>query len=181
MASIAPYREMLKQEVDARQPGLLSPESRQIIESRCQGWDPHSRNRFWTPLRTLWTFLGQVLHVGSSCRAAVAIALAQEAAGGKTSLPSSDPSAYCQARQRLPLGLLQDLLRQIGQRLRDKVAQTLTWCGRRVWLVDGTSCSMPDTPHLQAAFGQPDGQAPGCGFPVAKVVALFCWASGAVL
>jgi len=40
---------------------------------------------------------------------------------------------------------------------------------------------MPDTPKLQATFGQPSGQAPGCGFPVAKVVGLFCWASGAVM
>jgi hypothetical protein len=40
---------------------------------------------------------------------------------------------------------------------------------------------MPDTPALQKAFGQPSGQAPGCGFPVAKIVAMFCWASGAVL
>ncbi|GAF96903.1 unnamed protein product, partial [marine sediment metagenome] len=31
------------------------------------------------------------------------------------------------------------------------------------------------------AFSQPDGQASGCGFPVAKVVALLCWASGAVV
>ena len=40
---------------------------------------------------------------------------------------------------------------------------------------------MPDTPDLQKTFGQPPAQAPGCGFPVAKVVALFCWASGAVI
>jgi hypothetical protein len=40
---------------------------------------------------------------------------------------------------------------------------------------------MPDTGELQAAFGQPSGQAPGCGFPVARIVAMFCWASGAVL
>ena len=70
---------------------------------------------------------------------------------------------------------------QIGHRLREEVSATITWCGRRVWLVDGTTCSMPDTPDLQAAFSQPDAQVPGCGFPVAKVVALFCWASGAVL
>ena len=40
---------------------------------------------------------------------------------------------------------------------------------------------MPDTPELQEAFGQPDRQKKGCGFPVAKLVAMFCWASGAVL
>lgn len=40
---------------------------------------------------------------------------------------------------------------------------------------------MPDTPELQRTFGQPDRQKPGCGFPVAKIVAMFAWASGAVL
>jgi hypothetical protein len=32
---------------------------------------------------------------------------------------------------------------------------------------------MPDTPELQQAFGQPGGQKPGCGFPVAHLLALF--------
>jgi hypothetical protein len=32
---------------------------------------------------------------------------------------------------------------------------------------------MPDTAELQAAFGQPGGQAAGCGFPVAHLLALF--------
>ena len=32
---------------------------------------------------------------------------------------------------------------------------------------------MPDTPELQRAFGQPTNQAAGCGFPVARVLALF--------
>jgi len=40
---------------------------------------------------------------------------------------------------------------------------------------------MPDTPELQQMFGQPDGQKRGCGSPVAKIVAMFAWASGAVL
>jgi hypothetical protein len=109
------------------------------------------------------------------------MALGGQAAAGQGALPSADPSAYCQARKRLPEPLLESLVRQIGQRLGEEVSEAMSWCGRRVWLVDGTTCSMPDTPDLQAAFGQPDGQAPGCGFPVAKVVGLFCWASGAVL
>ena len=37
---------------------------------------------------------------------------------------------------------------------------------------------MPDTPALQEAFGQPAAQRPGCGFPVAKVLALFDSATG---
>ncbi len=40
---------------------------------------------------------------------------------------------------------------------------------------------MPDTPELQAQFGQPGGQRPGCGFPVAKWLALFDVAPGLLL
>jgi hypothetical protein len=35
---------------------------------------------------------------------------------------------------------------------------------------------MPDTPELQEYFGQPSGQRPGCGFPVAHLLAL--WPAG---
>ena len=48
-------------------------------------------------------------------------------------------------------------------------------------MADGSTVSMPDTPELRKAFGQPSGQKPGCGFPMARIVALFAWASGAVL
>jgi hypothetical protein len=47
--------------------------------------------------------------------------------------------------------------------------------------MDGSSFSMPDTPELQAAFGQPGNQQPGCGFPVAKWLALFDVATGMLL
>jgi hypothetical protein len=40
---------------------------------------------------------------------------------------------------------------------------------------------MPDTPELQAAFGQPGGQAPGCGFPVAHLMTLFHATTGCLL
>ena len=181
MGSIAHFREVLKGQQG--RPGAVALGdywTAAQIEQACRRCGHTWRDRHWSPLATVATFLLQVLHVGSSCREAVALQLGQWAVEGRT-LPSADPRAYCGARQRLPLGVLREGLRQIGWRLRDEVASTITWHGRRVWLVDGTSCSMPDTPELQAAFGQPSGQAAGCGFPVATVAALFCWASGAVL
>ena len=181
MATIAHFRRVLKAQLADATIWEKNPWCRQMFQTVCQGQHLPGRQRFWTPLQTLWTFLGQVLHVDSSCRDAVAVALSQRAAAGRRSLPSADPSAYCQARQRLPLELLRTAVRHIGQRLREDVSQAITWHGRRIWLVDGTTCSMPDTPDLQAAFSQPEGQRPGCGFPVANVVALFCWASGAVV
>jgi len=41
----------------------------------------------------------------------------------------------------------------------------MRWLGRRVWIVDDSSATMPDEPELQKAFPQPPGQKPGCGFP----------------
>jgi hypothetical protein len=47
------------------------------------------------------------------------------------------------------------------------------WHGHRVFLLDGSSFSMPDTEELQAHFGQPSNQAQGCGFPVAHLMLRF--------
>ena len=55
------------------------------------------------------------------------------------------------------------------------------WRGHRVRVVDGSSVSMPDTPQLQRIFPQPATQAKGCGFPVARLLAVFCWHTGAWL
>src|SRR5262249_10403998 len=49
------------------------------------------------------------------------------------------------------------------------------------FLVDGSSASMPDTPALQKAFGQPGAQKPGCGFPVMHLLALFHATTGFLL
>jgi IS4 transposase len=180
MATIAQFKRVLKEQLDSEGTGVgtrwITEKVDGVIRDRQICW----RDRFWTPLQTIWTFLWQVLDVNSSCRAAVAMTLAQKAAQG-LKLSSEDPSAYTQGRKRLPLDVLRSCVREIGRQLREDVGDTITWCGRRVWLVDGTTCSMPDTPDLQEAFSQPVGQAQGCGFPVARVVALFCWASGAVL
>jgi len=80
-------------------------------------------------------------------------------------------SAYCQARQRLPLAVLEELVGQFNQHL-GKLDRVERWHGHRVWLADGSGFSMPDTPTLQARFGQPGNQKPGCGFPVAHTLML---------
>jgi Transposase DDE domain len=55
------------------------------------------------------------------------------------------------------------------------------WHGHRLFLVDGSGCSMPDTPALQDAFGQSSEQRPGCGFPVAHLLGLFHASTGTLL
>jgi hypothetical protein len=76
-------------------------------------------------------------------------------------------AAYCRARMRLPLEVLGTLITRCVSQLHQETFDTARWLGHRVFHVDGSSFSMPDTPQLQAHFGQPGAQKPGCGFPVA--------------
>ena len=82
-------------------------------------------------------------------------------------------SAFCQARARLPLAVFRALLRNLVHALIPDTEAIGRWRGHRTFLVDGSTFSMPDTPALQAHFGQPGNQAKGCGFPVAHLLALF--------
>jgi hypothetical protein len=139
------------------------------------------RHRVYTPAVTLWAFLAQVADPDRSCRAAVARVLAGLAARGR---PAARPAtgAYCKARARLPEGLPRRLAREAGRDLhRAAAAGGWLWRGRRVKVADGTTVSMPDTRANQRAYPQPNNQKPGLGFPVARVVAVFCLATGAVV
>lgn len=138
------------------------------------------RDCLYTPLVTLAAFLWQVLSKDGSCRAAVARVLAWLAGEGQP--PSTaDTGPYCKARQRLPEGLLRRLARQTGQELHRQAPLPWRWHGRRVKLVDGTTVSMPDTPANQHAYPQHNAQRPGLGFPLARLVVVFCLAVGTVL
>ena len=90
-------------------------------------------------------------------------------------------SAYCQARARLPLELFEKLLARVAGRLRPAIDDAGRGRGHRVFPVDGSGVSMPDTRELRAHFGQPSNQTPGCGFPVARLLALFHAGTGMIL
>jgi len=138
------------------------------------------RDRVWTPAVTLLTFLQQCLDPDPSCRQAVDRLLAYRAARGLPAC-SDDTGAYCKARLRLPEALLSGLARQAGRALMTNAEEQWRWKGRRVKLVDGTCLSMPDTPANQAEYPQPGKIAPGLGFPLLRLVVVFCLSSGAAL
>jgi hypothetical protein len=137
-------------------------------------------DRIFSPLVTLWVFLGQVLSADHSCRAAVARLLAHRLGRGQRPC-SAETGAYCQARKRLPEAFFADVARQTGRTLEANVDPQWLWKRRRVYVYDGSSVSMPDTPKNQAEYPQPVVQKPGLGFPLARIAAVFSLACGAVL
>ncbi|RUS92551.1 IS4 family transposase [Chroococcidiopsis cubana SAG 39.79] len=129
---------------------------------------------------TLWAFLSQVLDTDKTCHNAVSKIIAYLAGEG-VEIPSTDTSAYCQARSRLPEKLLEQLFGQSAQNLEAKVTAEHLWCGRNVKVIDGSTVSMPDTVENQKAYPQPNTQKAGCGFPIAKIGVIFSLVTGAAV
>jgi len=137
-------------------------------------------DRIYSPLVTLWVFLGQVLSRDHSCRAAVARLVAHRVSRGKRAC-SAETGAYCQARKRLPEEFFAAVARKTGQALDEGAQQDWLWKGRRVLVYDGSTVSMPDTAENQQVYPQPPQQQPGLGFPLARIAAFFSLSCGAVI
>ena len=165
MASVSRPLQRIKQDLEPFVPA-------DSIVAACHEAGHRWRERKLGPVRTLHLFIIQVLWCNTAMTHLKWI-------GGVT----VNAAAYCRARQRLPLTVLQSLLRSSSQAMRqgaDGGAAGL-WCGRRALLVDGSSSIVPDTPDAQQAFSQPKGCKQGCGFPVPKVLGLFDAFSGMIL
>jgi len=80
----------------------------------------------------------------------------------------------------LPLEVLEKLRQQVNAKLEMEDLK-LGVGGPRIFLIDGTAVSMPDEEELQKEFPQPGRQRKGCGFPVAKVIALFHLGTGMLI
>jgi len=144
--------------------------SRETVSRVCDYLGYVCRERVLDPTTTIHVFLLQILHGNTACSAMSRLAgIAFTAA------------SYCDARKRLPLALFQELLERVCDALFSKIEQCSRWHGHRTWSLDGSSFSMPDTPALQAYFGQPGNQGKGCGFPVAHVLALFHAGTGLLM
>jgi hypothetical protein len=142
---------------------------RPVVERACRAAGHVWRAGVLNPFATLHWFLLQVLH-GNTAVVHVAT-LAKK---------TFSDAAYCLARARLPVAVFQAVLRHLITAFVPDTHDCL-WRGHRTFLLDGSAFSMPETPELQQAFGQPGAQQPGCGFPVAKILALFHAGTGLLL
>jgi hypothetical protein len=128
------------------------------------------RDHVLTPVTTVHLFLWQILHGHTAC----------------SHLPHLSglrcrAAAYGQARTRLPVRVFDLLLERFSRAVQRSAVDDGRWHGHRTFLVDGSGCSMPDTPALQGAFGQSTEQRPGCGCPVARLLGLFHAGTGVLL
>lgn len=139
------------------------------------------RERLLDPATTLTLFILQVLHGNTAITHLRHLGHVTVAA-----------ASYCQARARLPLEALAQLveivscnaIQSIQSRAGDEAKPlrgAAPWLGRRVILCDATSVTAPDTAALQQRWPQPSAQKPGCGFPMVKLLGALDLATGMIL
>jgi len=143
--------------------------SRTAIAQACRQAGMTWNHSTLDPIVTIQIFFLQVLHGNTACEHL-----------SHLSGMSFTAAAYCRARMRVELEVLCILLRRCVTQWHQTTFESERWLGHRVFHADGSSFSMPDTPGLQAHFGQPSGQKPGCGFPTAHWLVLLHAGTGMI-
>ena len=137
----------------------------------------NSRDRVYSLRRTFFGFLYQVLNPDCPCRQIVRQIQALFALHDQGPVDEGT-SAYCQARNRLPLDRLQRLRLAVAASAEKTAPLWHDLCPK---VIDATTLTLPDTLKNQQAYPQPSSQKPGCGFPLLKLLGVFSLATGQLL
>lgn len=129
------------------------------------------RERVFDPATTLGLFITQVLTRDEPCSTVVCRLNKERKAQGLPSV-SANPSAYCYARNRLPLELIDVLIKKTVALANIRVDKRWRWCDRDVFMVDGFTVRAPDTQANQSEFPQSTSQKMGLGYPTLRVITL---------
>jgi len=141
---------------------------------------PHCRRRVFPLVRTFGCWIWQIFQANTSCREVVRQV---QALLGVLEQPDIDEdcSAYCQARAKLSLGLLEKAFAASSLSAQKKAPPSTLLQGRPIKFVDASTVRLEDTPANRAAFPPTQNQFSRPSFPLLKLVALFGLASGSVL
>lgn len=129
------------------------------VDRICRQLGHHFRDGKLPPGRTVRWFGWQVLMGNVTCDA-----VRHRADGAFTS------SAYCQARQRLPLEVLQEVSSRVVQQALATGTKGHRWRGHRTFVIDGSSSSLPDSKPVREYFGISGNCKSGCGYPTAHLL-----------
>jgi hypothetical protein len=168
MASIIGALDRIKSELLAWVPDDL-------CERLCHKQGHKWRRRLLNPWTTVQLMLLQLL-------ASVAMAGLRHVARIQVSA-----AAICKAKQRLPLAVLMNLVETVCQNLSGKgsvlrpIERCGRWLGHRLFLIDGMSFLVNDSPPLRKKYGRASNQRGTCqSYPVPKLLALMDWSSGMI-
>ena len=146
------------------------------VHQLCDELKIEFRERDFTPVITLGLFVSQCLSRGDACSTVITKFNRQLKLLGQAPC-CEDASAYCKARSRLSVELIDRLGKRVVDLLRTKAQTQWKWNGLNVYLVDGLVFRAPDTLANQEVYPQPSTQKEGLGFPQVRCVVTTCLAT----
>jgi hypothetical protein len=138
------------------------------INTICQQLGHTWRDRVFPPSTTVRSLLYRSLHPDKS----ISAALVDLAAADARLQGNPAAASWCQARDRLPEQVWPALIARSVRRIRRLVEDDYDFLARPVYLVDGSTLSMPDEPPLVEAFGYSPGRHGRSRFPVGRITFL---------
>jgi hypothetical protein len=136
----------------------------------------NNRNRIYSPQKTLSMFISQSLNQDGSCQSRV-----NKLALSKNEKISISTSGYCKARARLSTNAISKLTKKIAINNERKLPKQLKFRDRNIYLIDGTTITMPDTEENKKAYPHSKSQKDGLGFPICRIVAIISLATGSII
>jgi hypothetical protein len=146
----------------------------------CDELNIEFRDRCFTPATTLGLFISQVLSRGDAC-STVMTQFNRERKRQGVQPVCEDASAYCKARARLPVELIDRLVNHTAQIACSKTPEQWKWKELDVYLVDGLVLRAPDTADNQKVYPQPSSQKIGLGFPQVRAIVTTSLATGCII
>lgn len=168
--------ELLGDKKDISLNEILNSQACQCILSNCREF----RDRLYTPIRTIFIFLKQVLNPDKSCKKAVAGVVAEQTNALKQKV-SGNTGPYCKARKRIPEQTVKDLVKETGATSSKQSLPQWKPFGRELKVFDGSTAKMQDTRANQAVYPQVKNQKKGLGFPITRFVVVMSLTIGTVL
>lgn len=152
----------------------------QEVHQLCAELGIEFRDRCFTPAVTLGLFVSQVLSRSDACSTVLA-SLNRERKRRGLQPVCEDASAYCKARSRLSVELIDRLSDRVVEIVRSKTPHQWKWKGFDVYLVDGFVLRAPDTAANQEKYPQPLSQKDGLGYPQVRGIVTTSLASGCIV
>ena len=182
LQSLTPERveQRIKELIEKNEIRLHDVFSDEDIHRLCDELNVEFRERCFTPAVTLGLFVSHSLSRGDAC-STVVTRFNRERKRNHLPPVSEDASAYCKARAKLPVELIDRLSNQVVTKTEAKTPDCWKWNGLNVYLVDGLVLRAPDTAANQERYPQPSSQKDGLGYPQVRVVVTTSLATGCIL
>jgi len=166
---------LLEEKSDDILKALTCDESQKIINTSGE-----FRSRIYTSLKTIYTFVKQVLSPDKSCKNAVSEVAVKRLLDGQEPV-STNTGSYTKARARLPEKVIYSLVKSVGLSSVEKALSCWKPYGREIKVFDGTTITLQDSKANNIAYPKHSNANRNVGLPQLRLVAVLSLTTGGVV